>query len=427
MRPDDNVVFVTNHDSNVISVINALTNTVSTTITSAAGNDALSIIPDGSQFYVTNDQTNSITVFDAATYAMLAMVNVGMAPYSFGNFIAGTSTTQPKLSVSGTLAALSTATGTASASEYFTASAAYLTTGILITAPPGFQVSTDNATFNSTVTLSGSGTIASTKIYLRLAATAPAGTYSGSFILSSNGAKPVNISIAASNVTGAPTPGFAYVANAASNTVSVISLATNAIVATIPVGQYPTGVAVSKDNSRVYVSNSSSSNISVINTATNTVIQTITAGINPTGIAVSPDGTRLYVTYDYPNVNGILVISTATAQTIATITYGAWPAGYDQGLVVSPDGSKVYVANHPSGNVNDVGDVYVINTATNAVTAQISLNEVPFGLTISPDGSRVYVGSDGGSGIAVINTATNQVLTYISSGFGPQAIAVSRR
>src|SRR3954469_24512261 len=45
----------------------------------------------------------------------------------------------------------------------------------------------------------------------------------------------------------------AYITNALDNTVSVIATATNTVIATIPVGAGPTGVAVTSDGSKVYV------------------------------------------------------------------------------------------------------------------------------------------------------------------------------
>ena len=62
-----------------------------------------------------------------------------------------------------------------------------------------------------------------------------------------------------------------YVANRGNNTVSVID-ATNTVIATIPVGLAPFGVAVTPDGSKVYVTNLNNT-VSVIATATNTVIR----------------------------------------------------------------------------------------------------------------------------------------------------------
>jgi YVTN family beta-propeller protein len=78
----------------------------------------------------------------------------------------------------------------------------------------------------------------------------------------------------------------AYVANA-SGTVSVIDTATNSVVATIPVGIFPSGVAITPNGARVYVANIVNS-ISVIDTATNTVVVTIPSGQFPNGVAITP-------------------------------------------------------------------------------------------------------------------------------------------
>src|ERR1700751_4984019 len=70
----------------------------------------------------------------------------------------------------------------------------------------------------------------------------------------------------------------AYITNYGSNTVSVIATASNTVIATIPVGGAPYGVAVNPDGGRVYVTNSDSGSVSVIATASNTVIATIPVG-----------------------------------------------------------------------------------------------------------------------------------------------------
>src|SRR5215813_9410586 len=77
----------------------------------------------------------------------------------------------------------------------------------------------------------------------------------------------------------------AYITNAHDNTVSVIDTATNTLVGLpIPVGDFPFGVAVSPDGSKVYVANANSSTVSVIDTATNMVVGTIPVGHIPDGV-----------------------------------------------------------------------------------------------------------------------------------------------
>src|SRR5260370_27617172 len=67
----------------------------------------------------------------------------------------------------------------------------------------------------------------------------------------------------------------AYITNANDNTVSVIDTATDTVIATIPVGLNPFGVAVSSDRRKAYVTPFRSYTPSVIDTATNTTHTTI--------------------------------------------------------------------------------------------------------------------------------------------------------
>ena len=73
--------------------------------------------------------------------------------------------------------------------------------GITVTPPAGFEVSLSAGSgFGTTVTVSGSGTISSTTVYLRLAATTAVGSYSGNIVLSSAGAASVNVATTSSTV-----------------------------------------------------------------------------------------------------------------------------------------------------------------------------------------------------------------------------------
>ena len=77
--------------------------------------------------------------------------------------------------------------------------------------------------------------------------------------------------------TAAEAQTFAYVANASSDTASVIDTATNTVTATVPVGDGPVGVAVTPDGARAYVTNVASGTVSVIATADNSVVTTVPA------------------------------------------------------------------------------------------------------------------------------------------------------
>ena len=102
----------------------------------------------------------------------------------------------PEISVSGSLTSFATTTGSPSAAQSFSASGANLTDNITVTAPTDYEVSLDNSAFSSSVTLPQvSGTVVSTPVYVRIAATAPVGNPAGQVTLTSTGATSQNIAV----------------------------------------------------------------------------------------------------------------------------------------------------------------------------------------------------------------------------------------
>ena len=115
--------------------------------------------------------------------------------------------------------------------------------------------------------------------------------------------------------------------NANSNTVGVISTATNAPGPIVNVGASPRGIAVTPDGAFAYVANQGDSTVSVIRTFDNTVLPGIgiVVGLGPSFITFTPCGAFAYVTNTTSNT--VSVIATATRQVVATIPVGSQPAG----------------------------------------------------------------------------------------------------
>ena len=236
---------------------------------------------------------------------------------------------------------------------------------------------------------------------------------------------------------GASSP--VYVANSGSNSVSVINTATNTA-ATIPgvnqPGAGPSGIAVTPDGSRVYVSNYHSSgtnagtpgSVSVINTTTNSV-EAIPVGFLTDGVAITPDGTRAYVSNECASSacslgspGSVSVINTATNTVETTIPVGSSPFG----IAVTPDGTRVYVANEcGSPGTCSSGSISVISTVSNTVTATIPLSLQPFGIAITPDGARAYVTYYNSGSVSVINLVTNTVSAPLPVGSQPAGVAIT--
>jgi YVTN family beta-propeller protein len=92
-------------------------------------------------------------------------------------------------------------------------------------------------------------------------------------------------------------PGTMYVANSSSqyNTVSAINTATNAIIATIPVGNHPWAMAETPDGHKLYVVDRDSNDVTSINTADRSALPPISVGTSPQWALARSDSHRVYV------------------------------------------------------------------------------------------------------------------------------------
>ena len=209
----------------------------------------------------------------------------------------------------------------------------------------------------------------------------------------------------------------AYITNQFSNTVSVIDTGSNSVIATVNVGQGPSGAAVTPDGLCAYITNFSTDTVSVIDTTTNTVIATVTVGSRPWGVAISPNGARAYIANSQSNSVSVIDIGTNTV--IATISLGSGTGAW--AIAVSPDGTKVYVTNTVADSVS------VIDSATNTVSTTITsgIGTTPASIALTPDGSMAYVGNANSGTVSVIDTATNTTSTTITVGNNPLGIAIT--
>jgi uncharacterized repeat protein (TIGR02543 family) len=113
----------------------------------------------------------------------------------FSLYAQWTAASTPTLDASVLSQSLSTTYGTASTDVGFTASGSNLTEAITAIAQSGYEVSTDNTSYSSSVSVSSGATV-----YVRFTATQAAGTYNGAtaVVLSSTGATNANISTSSS-------------------------------------------------------------------------------------------------------------------------------------------------------------------------------------------------------------------------------------
>jgi YVTN family beta-propeller protein len=209
-----------------------------------------------------------------------------------------------------------------------------------------------------------------------------------------------------------PAGNRAYVTNQVpAGTVSVIDTAINGVVATVTVGARPSGAAVKSPGDRVYVTNRDDKNVSVIDTTSNTVVATIPVGNNPLGIAIDPAGTPAYVVNN--GDNNVSVIDTTTNAVVATIPVGNDPSH----VTVGPNGRRAYVSNNSNASVT------VIDSGFLSVVATISVGNIPEGVAVDPSGSRLYVANSGPNSVSVVDTTSNAVVATVPVGLTPFELA----
>lgn len=190
--------------------------------------------------------------------------------------------------------------------------------------------------------------------------------------------------------------------------------------ATIQVGNSPSFVAASPNGEHVYVANGNDQSITVVDTSVNEVTATIPIAAGPPQfLTFAPDGRTLYVTVsnDQGTIHAIDVLDTGSNAVIATIPQSGMPMR----VAVSPDGRRLFVANH------ELPFVSVIDAGTNTVIGQVNVKPNPHWVTFSPDGSRAYTANHESDVVSVIDTATLQVLATIPVGTSPHSIAANPR
>lgn len=203
---------------------------------------------------------------------------------------------------------------------------------------------------------------------------------------------------------------YAYVCHPATDSVSVVDVSTNAIVATFAVGTTPSGIAVSPHGSLVYVANFGEDTVSVVDGST--VTATLPVGSCPQGLAVTPDGNWLFVANTADSV--VSIIDTSVPSVVGTIPVAYGP----RGAIASADGKTVYVSMFSR-------QVYVIDVATRSVVGTIPVGRNPWGMALHPSGSPLYVVNNDDSTVSVVDLIGGAPTATIPVGVGPHTVVLT--
>ena len=176
-----------------------------------------------------------------------------------------------------------------------------------------------------------------------------------------------------------PDGSVVWITGETDHNLTLIDTETGKVIEMIRVGQRPRDLAFNPDGSRAYVTAEVDGTVWVIDPRSKKIIKVIDLpkDSKPMGVVTSPDAQRVYVA----NGRGgtVSVIDAATNAVIATTPAGQRPWG----IALTPDGRKLYTANGPSN------DVTVLDAGTLQVIKKIPVGKIPWGVAIgsSPGGA----------------------------------------
>ncbi len=145
----------------------------------------------------------------------------------------------------------------------------------------------------------------------------------------------------------------------------------------------------------------------------------IPVGSGAEGFDVCPDGKEIWVAN--AGDGSVSIINVATKSVTQTLAVNARAANR---LKFTPNGKFVVIAGEAGA---DGAAVTVIDAATRNVTKRITLGRGAEGIVMQPDGSRVFVACSPDNNVAVIDLATLQVVDRIEAGGNPDGLAWASR
>ncbi|WP_190866384.1 YncE family protein, partial [Actinomadura sp. RB99] len=166
-----------------------------------------------------------------------------------------------------------------------------------------------------------------------------------------------------------------------------------------------------------YIALAGSGRVARADVASHTVTSTAIRADTAEGVAVTPDARKVYVAA--AGQYQVIAVDAATLRA-TPIVVGAYP----QDVAVSPDGSQAYAA-VTGGDTGPGGSsaVAVIDTRTDTVIRRIDVGAAPRRIAFAPDGKDAYVTT--ARGLAVIDTAKGEVAGEVPGIPDAQGVAVS--
>lgn len=222
----------------------------------------------------------------------------------------------------------------------------------------------------------------------------------------------IDVGATPTGVTFLPDGQTAYVTNQGSQNVGLIDVGLHAQTSAISIPADPFVPFASPDGARLFVT-SNTSNVYLIDHHSGAITDSIELSHAPNGFALHPDQARVYVSTFVGGTVSEIEVSSGTV--LRTFT----PGGRPQDMVVSVDGTELYVA-------NEDGWVEIFDLATGNSIKKVTLGGGGFGMALSPDQQHLYVSEPDAGLVEIVNLASREIIHTLAVGGAPRRIAFTR-
>ncbi len=224
----------------------------------------------------------------------------------------------------------------------------------------------------------------------------------------------------------------------------------NKLISSCPVGRYPFGITLSKDENTVYVANVGMYEYSYIKRKDKGVWQNTSVdkpafaydtpeaekGFENDSIQVkglgpvnAPESFSVWALQVSNPLKPKVFSKTKTGNPVGQLVDGVPAVGGSSPNSMVTAGNYVFISNGNNDNIS------VLDSRNQNIITHIKLNTeekltklrgiIPFGLAVSPDEKRVYVAESGINAVAVIDVPTLKVIGHIPAGWFPAKLKVS--
>jgi YVTN family beta-propeller protein len=192
----------------------------------------------------------------------------------------------------------------------------------------------------------------------------------------------------------------------------------------LPLGDLPLNIAVSKSKKLVAVTNNGQSvqSIQLINPVTEKELDRVIVPKSWYGLKFSADEKFLYASGGNDNWVLKFTIVNNKLKLVDSIKLGTkWPEKISPaGIEIDHAKQLMYVVTKENNSL------YIINLVTNAIIHTQSLTEPAYSCLLSANSQELYISSWGGKKVLVLNVNTKQIVSSIDVGENPNELLLSK-